>query len=142
MLNLTYIEEGWNITEKNQIKWRKRVIEYYTEISFAASIDGDVNENDLSPLQHFKSYFSNEFFEQAAYQTNLYAAQSNVERYKLVTADELQKYFGILILMGVLKFPTVQLYWDTNLGIEAINALMTCSRFCMFLNCMFFNYVI
>lgn len=59
-------------TAKSDIQWRRRDF-VPTKIDFETT---DVNvDSPKTPLEYFKEYFPNHFFELMAFQTNLYATQ-------------------------------------------------------------------
>lgn len=93
----------------------------------ACSYQPQIGSPPREPLVYFSQYFSVEIFENLATFTNLYALQGNGEL--VTTKEELQVFFGILMLMGILKFPRVRMYWQTSTRIPAIADAMTAKRF-------------
>lgn len=45
------------------------------------------------------------------------------------TEEEIKVFFGMLMLMGVLKFPRVWMYWTTATRIPAIAEAMSAKKF-------------
>ncbi|KAH9382523.1 hypothetical protein HPB48_013124 [Haemaphysalis longicornis] len=74
-------------------------------------------ENPDTPLKYFLKYFPEEFWEECAFQTNLYSVQV---RGKSVQTDakELKIFVGIHIAMGILKLPRVRLYWSRMFRVD------------------------
>lgn len=85
-------------------------------------------ENTETPLKYFLKYFPEEFWEECAFQTNLYSVQV---RGKSVQTDakELKIFVGIHIAMGILKLPRVRLYWSRMFRVDLVAQAMPRNRF-------------
>ncbi|XP_070382867.1 piggyBac transposable element-derived protein 2-like [Dermacentor albipictus] len=93
----------------------------------ACSYQPRIGSLPREPLAYFSQYFSVEIFDSLAKFTNLYALQRNGDL--VTTKEELKVFFGILMLMGVLKFPRVRMYWQASTRIPAIADAMSAKRF-------------
>ncbi|XP_072144956.1 piggyBac transposable element-derived protein 3-like isoform X1 [Dermacentor andersoni] len=80
------------------------------------------------PLKYFMKYFTDEVFEDFTKYTNIYALQ-NTGNELSCSVQEMKVFFGILIYMGVLKFPRVRMYWQSGTRISAIADAMAVNRF-------------
>ncbi|XP_042143406.1 piggyBac transposable element-derived protein 3 [Ixodes scapularis] len=80
------------------------------------------------PLVYFSRYFSPQIFRDFAKFTNMYALQRDGTELG-TTEEEIKVFFGMLMLMGVLKFPRVRMYWTTATRIPAIAEAMSAKRF-------------
>lgn len=82
----------------------------------------------LEPCEYFSRYFNEEMFEEFARCTNLCALQSNGILLK-TTANEMKTFFGMLMIMGTLKFPRIRMYWQAATKIPSVSEAMPVNRF-------------
>ena len=83
-----------------------------------------------SPLQIFLLIFTTTILQWIVDQTNLFASQCLGERFETrqqVTIDELKAYMGFMILMGLVKLPSIPDYWkrDEVFNYESISSRIT-----------------
>lgn len=92
-----------------------------------------------SPLAIFQTFFDNELFEHIKIQTELYASQNN--KNITISIEEIKAFFGILIIMGFHKLPTLRSYWsnDSNFHVERISNIMSLKRFLQILRYLHIN---
>ncbi|KAL3184704.1 hypothetical protein MRX96_005810 [Rhipicephalus microplus] len=83
------------------------------------------------PLVYFQQYFSDVVFEELAMYTNIYALQANGVELNC-TNNEIKVFLGILMYMGVLKFPRCRMHWQAGTKIPAIADTMAVSDFFKF----------
>ena len=69
-----------------------------------------------------------QFFDDIADQTNLYLVQCTGKSIN-VDENEIEQYFGILLLMSIIKLPQVRMYWSEGTRIPGIVDMMSISRF-------------
>lgn len=81
-----------------------------------------------TPVKYFFKYFPEDFWEELAFQTNLYSVQERGSSIQ-TNSKELKMFVGILIAMGVLKLPRVRLYWSQMLSVDLIAQAMPRNRF-------------
>nr|XP_037290969.1 piggyBac transposable element-derived protein 3-like isoform X1 [Rhipicephalus microplus] len=110
---------------KAEFKWVKK--------DFAPSdVDCHYNPEVAStcqqPLVYFSKYFTEQIFEDLAEFTNRYVLQRD-GAVLATTKEEIKIFFGMLMLMGVLKYPRVRMYWQTATRIPAIADSMGVKRF-------------
>ena len=75
----------------------------------------------MSALDFFTKYFDDEVFALLVDMTNKYARQQRAddpERNKMkwddVTVEEMRAYFGMCIIMGIIRLPSLNMYWTTD----------------------------
>jgi hypothetical protein len=76
---------------------------------------------NFEPLDYYKLFFTADILECIVLETNKNAEQylksnriSRTSRYKkweLVTSDIMMKFFGLLLWMGIVKYPSISDYW-------------------------------
>lgn len=115
-------------TNKASIKWRRKEFVPLNIPSYNAPLTEYI-ENNKTPYEYFRQYFTEDLFEAFAYHTNLYAEQKDARKFKHTDKDEIKKLFGLHVLIGCMKFSRLRLYWDPVLGIQAFKNTMTCDRF-------------
>lgn len=72
--------------------------------------------------QYFSLMVPDDIFEEIAVQTNLFAEQrqrsvkpsSRSHKWKPTTKDEVKRFFGLILYMGLVKLPKISLYWSTD----------------------------
>lgn len=77
----------------------------------------------------FENYFTDDLITNFIENTNLYAVQNNGANFPATTKNEIKTFLGIHILLGVMRFPSVNLYWEPNLRIPLVCDNMTTKLF-------------
>lgn len=83
------------------------------------------------PIEYFNRYFDSIIMKKIIDETNLYAMQKNDQNWSPLTTEELQAFLGILIMMGINKLPTLELYWSSDpfYNNQEISSIMPVKRF-------------
>ena len=68
------------------------------------------------PLQYFRLFFTDEFMQLLVYQSNLYSAQVNPNKFLNITTEELEQWLGIEIYFLISKLPNTRMHWSKQLG--------------------------
>ena len=71
-----------------------------------------------SPLQILKSLLTDEIIKIIVDETNKYAGKKEKEKFENCTVDELWSFLALVILMGIVKKPTVKSYWSCDKILE------------------------
>jgi Transposase IS4 len=116
----------------HNFRWRKRAaqpIDYrYTGSDFS-----DPPLEPLSPVEYFKKFIDSDMIEHCFRQTNLYATQKVLEKSGGIpfstTSNRIEQFFGILLHMGITKFPIYRMYWAPETRIPAIADIMSRNEF-------------
>lgn len=111
---------------KKDIKWRKKS---------PAKVDSQFKgpgfpdpPDDLVPKDYFSMFFDHDLIALLVEQTNLYSVQTcgkNVQ----TNNCEIEQFLGILILMGIIKYPSYRMYWAQDTRIQTIADAMSINRF-------------
>lgn len=111
---------------------------------FAALIDASI-------IDFYKVFVNDTIIELIVEQTNLYAMQtvltvdtrpsSRIHDWEPVTADEIWKFLGMVIYMGIVRLPTIADYWSTDpfFKNEIASKIMSRNRFQMILKFIHFS---
>ncbi|GBN81160.1 hypothetical protein AVEN_275524-1, partial [Araneus ventricosus] len=113
--NGTEIPPGDSTSPKKSIKWRHKI----NSLERFSYIDTNSSSNistESEPLQYFMKYRPFELFTEMTTYMNMYAFQKGIS-FKPATKEELEVLFCLHIIMGTLKYPRVNLYWDNSVGI-------------------------
>jgi len=115
----------YHVTNKKDIKWVQQPFE-----NLKLNLD-DIESvvaptSMLAPIDYFNKYFSDDFYEQIAYNTLLYTVEKGIH-FSPTNAQEIKYFIAIHIIMGTLKFPRVRMYWEEAYRTVANN--MTRDRF-------------
>lgn len=120
-------------TLKKNIRWRGMRVGESSDWNNNDTIFNPTASSDNieigSPYSYFQRYLPNEFFVDAAYYTNLYAQSKGNVSFKHCSVDEMRIVFAHHIMMGVLKFPRVEMFYDTSIGIKFFTENMARKRF-------------
>ncbi|XP_069169184.1 piggyBac transposable element-derived protein 4-like [Procambarus clarkii] len=72
-------------------------------------------------LQFVQIFFTRALVEYLTFETNLYAShiihlvsETSRNQWKPVSVKEMARYLGLCQLMGIIKLPTMRMYWQTN----------------------------
>ena len=65
---------------------------------------------EKSHREYFDMIFDKSLFEQIAEENNLYSFQTTGKSVK-TNKEEIEKFTGILIQMGIMKYPQYRMYW-------------------------------
>ena len=99
---------------------------------------------------NYRNFLTDEILELVADETNRYAQQFIsthqlrrsllMRNWKGTNAKEMEKFFGIIIIMGIVQLPQLRLYWpkDPMYRNELIVRSMTRNRFDLLLKCLHF----
>ncbi|XP_060801930.1 piggyBac transposable element-derived protein 3-like isoform X1 [Amyelois transitella] len=81
-----------------------------------------------APVEYFKEYFDDEFYELISLCTNNYFMRKSGRELK-TSRSEIIKLFGIHIMMGCIPYPRVTMYWRAGIALEKITSKMSRDRF-------------
>lgn len=71
-----------------------------------------------TPFEIFEEYIPFSIYEAMAVNTNLYAVQTNAKNYKMTNTNEMKQLVALHILSGILKYPRIEMYWDSSLQLH------------------------
>ena len=94
-----------------------------SEFSFEEEPGLKINKNIKKKIDFFKLFLTDELLDLMVSETNKYAEQEidrrrplrRKSRYSLlkpVDNQEMRKFLGILLLMGIIRLPTIEHYWS------------------------------
>ena len=100
------------------------------DASFSGLEFPDPPEEDITPLSYFKQFFSNDLIYHLVEQTNLYSVLQSGASINTNHA-EMKQYWGILVMMGIVKLLRCRMYWsaETMIGAILIADTMSVNRF-------------
>lgn len=84
-----------------------------------------VETSTFTPIDYFQLFMTDDLFNHFVIQTNLFADQyiasqlnlgpySNVRQWVPTNITEMKKFLGLLFIMGVIRKPSISLYWSTD----------------------------
>uniref|UniRef100_A0A4W6C6T3 PiggyBac transposable element-derived protein domain-containing protein n=1 Tax=Lates calcarifer TaxID=8187 RepID=A0A4W6C6T3_LATCA len=89
------------------------------------------------PFQYFIRYFDAQIISHITYQTNLYAAQKDINTTFSTNENEIMTFLAIL--MGVVELPSVEDYWAMETRVPQVANLMSSKRFRLLKRVIHFN---
>ncbi|XP_053960620.1 piggyBac transposable element-derived protein 4-like [Anastrepha ludens] len=92
----------------------------------------------MMPVEYFCTFFNSQVFDLITQQTDLYALQEHGIELKY-TVEDIKRYIGILLYMGVLKLPQLKMAWSKDLNLTAITDSMPRGKFEKIKQCLHFN---
>ena len=106
-----------------------------------------------TPQDYFTSFFSEEVFELIVKETNVYAnllrdkqqplaPRSRLANWKDVDVAEMKAFIGLILNMGMIRVPTLQDYWSTDITthIPFFSQVMSRDRFLQILSCLHLSH--
>lgn len=81
----------------------------------------------IIPVDYFKYFVTNDLLETIVLETNLYAIQKN-SNFRTDT-EEIKKYFGVIVIMGIVKMPRYRCYWSKMLNYPVVTECFSRNRF-------------
>ena len=112
--------------KRHTFRWRKHAAPI-TDDSFHGKFS-DPPKPELTPLQYFKLFFTDEAIALITKQTNLYSVQKSCKSID-VDENEIATFIGMNMLMGVVKLPSYKNYWSQKLRYPMIADAMPIKRF-------------
>ena len=108
---------------------------------------------DMTPLDFFSMLVEDKMLQNTVEQTNLFADQfleaDNIPPKsrallwgnKVHDINELKKFISIVIIMGIVHYPSIEDYWATTwpFGTDAYSSIMKRDRFCLLLRFLHLN---
>ncbi|KAK3701965.1 hypothetical protein RRG08_017855 [Elysia crispata] len=88
----------------------------------------DIDFQDVSPLELFSKFITDEMVAMVVEQTNLYSCQKSGKVIN-VNHKELKQTIGIYLLMGVIRLDSQRDYWAEETRIDQIASVMPRDRF-------------
>lgn len=88
-------------------------------------------------VQYFMKMFGEENIRMITYESNILIAKESIERNKNIppfSEAEIRITLGILMYMSVVSMPSIKLYWQKSMRIEAVASVMTRDRFNLILS--------
>ncbi|KAG0442393.1 hypothetical protein HPB47_015723 [Ixodes persulcatus] len=85
-------------------------------------------EEVAEPWEYFQRYFPDSLFEEFARCTNIYELQTSGTNLG-TTPEEIKTFFGMMMIMGTLKFPRIRMYWQPATQIPSVSEAMGVNRF-------------
>ena len=120
-------KKGKNKQSKNNIKWRK-----ITPAEVDAKFEGPPFPDPLCMILNpgiiLICFFGHELIETISEQTDLYSVQTSGKNIQ-TNNNEIEQFIGILIMMGIVKYPSYRMYWSPETRIPAIADVMSVNRF-------------
>lgn len=104
---------------------------------------------DKNPYNFYKLMVPDDIMNEIAFETNRYAAQcknknilrkSRIQKWVDTNLEEIERFLGIIMWMGLYQLPSIQAYWQTSfLYFNKIRSLMSRNRFQLLLKMLHFN---
>ena len=93
--------------------------------------------SNVTPLELFSRFFTDEVWDLLVQETNRYASENvshtpHARPWEDVTVPEMKAFTGILILMGIVKLPRLDMYWQVKhplIATEGMSSIMSRIRF-------------
>lgn len=123
------LEETRSVREP---KWKKNYsMSQPGEFSGCVGVAQHILETEnITPLVLFRQLWSADLLEKLAFETNLYATQSE-KAYKPTTVEEIEIFLALNLVMGIKKSPSYRDYWSSapDLHDAYISMFMPLKRF-------------
>lgn len=107
------------------------------------------NYFDKSPLEFYQLFLDEDILTMMVTETNRYGAQcqkketapkARIHNWQDTNVEELQRFIGLLLWMGLVQYPSIESYWSKmNIYSNAIKSVMSRNRFQLLLKTWHFN---
>lgn len=107
-------------------RWRKMAALKQMLMKWKGKFSNPPSE-DMTPKEYFHQFFPKTLIDHVVQQTNIYAVQqgSNFS----TEASEIERYLGVLIVMGLVHMPRYELYWSKELRFPPVADVLSRQRF-------------
>lgn len=109
------------------VKWECSDIDL-SKCDTACNVHFSEPPEEMTPMKYFKLFISDEMTRYIAEETNVYATQKSGNSVN-TNSSEIEQFFGIHIMSGVIKVPSYRFYWTQHSRIEKIADVMSRNRF-------------
>ncbi|XP_069949969.1 piggyBac transposable element-derived protein 2-like [Cherax quadricarinatus] len=82
-----------------------------------------------SPYEYFRMFVTPAMIDNIAYQTNLYTRQQDVNSTFSTDSEEIMRFIGILLFMGIASLPSLEDYWKAAFRSQQVADSMASKRF-------------
>ena len=115
-------------------RWRRHIDQIPVKVP-----DNEFTSHDVrTPMEYFYEFLKPDMLQEIAFQTNHYAVLRRGSSIN-VTVDEIRKFIGISIYMGIIKFPQYRMYWSSEYRFPLIADVMGLTRYEMIKQYLHFN---
>ncbi|KAL8588964.1 hypothetical protein ACOMHN_065746 [Nucella lapillus] len=110
------------------------------------------NTDSFKPVDYLELFFDDDLINSIIINTNLYAQQfleanpnlpphARAKNWTPVDAGEMKRFLGLVLLMGIVKLPTIALYWSRRVlyRFGVFSSVMTRNRFQLILQFLHFH---
>ncbi|KAK7090835.1 hypothetical protein V1264_010585 [Littorina saxatilis] len=122
------------------------------DIAFTANPGIKCNVDNFGPAGYMELFLDDDLINHLVIQTNLYADQfleanpnlpefSRANKWEPVNAAEMKKFLALVLLMGIVRRPAIELYWSRKVlyRIPVFSSVMTRNRFQIILQILHFH---
>jgi len=115
--------------------------EFMEDYGLVEEVTSTSEDNTIDPIDCYRHFITDEIIELMVRETNRYAEQylqtheisrrSKFRQWEPTTDEEMLKFFGIIIEMGLVQMPKLEYYWSNSqlYGSKIILSAMTRDRF-------------
>ncbi|XP_069957776.1 piggyBac transposable element-derived protein 2 isoform X1 [Cherax quadricarinatus] len=82
-----------------------------------------------SPYEYFRMFVTPAMIDNIVYQTNLYTRQQDVNSTFSTDSEEIMRFIGILLFMGINSLPSLEDYWKAGFRSQQVAESMASKRF-------------
>ncbi|KAK7110188.1 hypothetical protein V1264_014106 [Littorina saxatilis] len=122
------------------------------DIQFQGNPGMQCNVDNFEPVDWMQLFFDDDLINHLVFQTNLYADQyleshpdlsafSRAQTWEKTNPVEMKKFLALLLLMGIVKLPSIDMYWTKKVlyRVPVFSTIMTRNRFQIILQMLHFN---
>lgn len=122
-------------------KWKKSVTEKNDDsVKFQGN---ELLPNEIlklnSPYKLFRHFFTENFVTRIVKQTCIYSVQKKPSKPLTTSVQEIQRFFGVILWMSLIKQPSTRRYWSPKTRIPQVADVMTVNRFELLKSLLHFN---
>lgn len=115
--------------QKLDISWKREKLSTQN-VEFTGNFElSDEILNLNTPYQIFGYFFQDDLIEHIVYETLIYSVQINPNKNFKIISNDVKKYLGVCLLMGLVNISNIRKYWSPNLGNQIIQETMSVNQF-------------
>ena len=116
--------------EVRGVRWRRRSPDFLPSTDPVCQALPETYNRD-TPLDFFSLFFTNDMFDLILLETQRLAGQKRLSRAPVIEKRDIEKYVGVVMLMGVIQIPGCRRYWASGTRVPQIANHVSRTKFDM-----------
>lgn len=102
----------------------------FSDVVFGGVTDIPLHIKELeTPFQFFNYFINNDVYNLITVESHKYSLHKDINKPFHISVDEVKRYFGVLLIMSVVKLNNIRSYWDPIIGNRLVIETMSLNEF-------------